>query len=65
MQEEDARASGAAGGEGGGGAWFIRVLLNSLSQQNFPSPEMLPKVLLGLGTFGNYIVAEALSHPNQ
>lgn len=26
---------------------------------------MLPELLLGLGVFGNYIVAEVLSQPNQ
>lgn len=58
-------ASGAAMGKGGEGAWFINVLLNLLSLQHFPFPEMLPKVLLGLGMFGNYIVAEAVSQPNH
>ena len=71
MQEENScpgltlLASGAAAGKGGEGARFVNVLLNLLSLQHFPSPEMLPKVLLGLGMFGNYIVAEALSQPNQ
>lgn len=52
-------------GEGGKGARFINILLNLLSLQHFPFPEMLPKVLLGLGMLGNYIVAEALSQPNH
>lgn len=66
MPLSDTAPPGSCRGPGRGGhPQFINVLLNLLSLQHSPSPEMLPKVLLGWGMFGNCMTAEALSQPNQ